>query len=305
MKHAPWTPDGFDDWQRHYPATRFARQAGSLDWTGQFLDCWRQRHARLPRSTTIVLIAGLYSEFLSGCHRDAHRALTAAGYRVLTVPVRSARGVVAQGKHIAAWLSQTLAPHEAFVALTHSKGGLDTIAALVGAPALMACCDGVVLVQPPVGPSTFIDEVFSAPGHATHTSLRKRVARAMLASRWMADGTRDISSGRDPRIATLLQNIPESVHLIHAVSWSIEASTRFDSHHAKLNANRPDCAHDGQFYLEQQILPGKPQVCLPRLDHGQPVLGGLNFDAGRFWLALADLLHVTRSGHSPHQIQTR
>jgi len=37
-----------------------------------------------------------------------------------------------------------------------------------------------------------------------------------------------------------------------------------------------------------------PQVCLPRLDHGQPVLGGLGFDAGRFWLALADLLHVSR-----------
>ncbi|OBR48038.1 hypothetical protein [Paraburkholderia tropica] len=296
MKRAPWTPDGFDDWQRHYPATPFARHTGSLDWTNRFQDCWHQRHARLPRSTTIVLIAGLYSEYLRGCHRDARHTLTSAGYRVLSAPVRSAHGVFAQGRHIAAWLGESLAPRETFVALAHSKGGIDMIAALASAPALMARCEGIALVQPPVGPSPVIDRLFNAAAHSPHATLRERAVRMLLASRWMAQGTRDIGRARDSRIDALLRAIPASLHLVHAVSWSIEASTRFDSHHAQLDATRPGCAHDGQFYVEHQVLPGQPQICLPRLDHGQPVLGGLNFDAGRFWLALADLLHVTRTG---------
>ncbi|WP_446904849.1 hypothetical protein [Burkholderia sp. YIM B11467] len=92
----------------------------------------------------------------------------------------------------------------------------------------------------------------------------------------------------------MLAALPRDLHLVHGVSWSVEASTRFDSHHGRLNGHRPGCAHDGQFYLEHQVMAGIPQICLPRLDHGQPVLGGLGFDAGRFWLAFADLLHVTR-----------
>ncbi|CAB3809098.1 hypothetical protein LMG28688_06921 [Paraburkholderia caffeinitolerans] len=291
MKHPAWTPAGFDEWQRHYPATPFSRNAGPFDWTECFIDCWNRQQARLPTPTTVVLVAGLYSECLPGCHRDARRALGGAGYRVVTVPVRSSRAVMTQGEHIAAWLHKRLARDEAFIALTHSKGGIDTLAALVGDPALMNRCAGIALVQPPVGPSAIIDKLFSPP--SAPMPLLERAARRFMRTRWTAQGTRDISSNRDPCVAAMLRAIPGELHLVHAVSWSIEPATRFDSHHTRLNGYRPDCAHDGQFYLEHQVLPGVPQICLPRLDHGQPVLGGLGFDAGRFWLALADLLHVT------------
>ncbi|WP_043284744.1 lipase family protein [Paraburkholderia oxyphila] len=291
VKRPAWSPAGFDDWQRHYPSTPFARHAGARDWTACFIDCWNRQRAGLPTTTTVVLVAGLYSECLPGCHRDARRALGAAGYRVVTVPVRSSRTVMTQGAHIAAWLRRHLAPGEAFIALTHSKGGIDTLAAVISDPALMGQCTGIALVQPPVGPSAIIDRLFGAP--TPRMPLLERAARRLMRTRWTAQGTRDISSDRDPRVAAMLSAIPGELHLVHAVSWSIEPATRFDSHHTRLNGYRPDCAHDGQFYLEHQVLPGIPQICLPRLDHGQPVLGGLGFDAGRFWLALADLLHVT------------
>ncbi|WP_217447272.1 hypothetical protein [Burkholderia pyrrocinia] len=295
MMRAPWTPDGFDDWRRHYPATPFARADAALDRTDAFIDGWMQRTARLPLTTTIVLVAGLYSEWLPGCNRSARQTLGAAGYRVLTVPVRSARGVVDQGAHIGVYLRAHLPAGDEFVALAHSKGGIDTLAALVGDPVLAKRCAGIALVQPPIGPSSIVDTIFrhGLPPHAA-APWPDRIAHRLLRTRWADGGTRDISSRRDPRVGAMLAALPRDLHLVHAVSWSVEASTRFDSHHARLHGHRPGCAHDGQFYLEHQVMPGKPQICLPRLDHGQPVLGGLGFDAGRFWLAVADLLHVTR-----------
>ncbi len=300
MKPAAWTPDGFDDWRTPYPATPFRRADGGLDASARFLDGWHRDAARLPIATTVVLIAGLYSEWLPGCHRAARQRLGAAGYAVLSVPVRASRGVFDQGARIAAWLRAHLPASGDFVVLAHSKGGIDTLAALAGDAALRARCTGLALVQPPVGPSAIVDAIFAthrepdARARPHPASLLEPIARRLLSSRWAADGTRDISSRRDPRVAALLGAPPRDLHCVHAVSWSVAAATRLDSHHARLNARRPGCAHDGQFYLDHQVLPGLPQVCLPRLDHGQPVIGGLGFDAGRFWLALADVLHVTR-----------
>lgn len=294
----PWTPYGFDDWRQHYPATPFARAAGGLDWTGRYIDCWERARAHLPRETVVVLVAGLYSEGLPRCHGDAVLALRRAGYRVLRLPMRSSRGVVAQGRHIAVTLRARLRGGERFVALTHSKGGIDMLAALDGDPALRARCDGLALVQPPVGPASIVDDImgWGAPPAPDGAGWKDSIARRLLRTRWVADGTRDISSRRDPSVAPMLARLPRELHCVHAVSWSIERSSRFDAHHGRLNARRPGCAHDGQFYLEHQVLAGMPQLCLPHLDHGQPVLGGLGFDAGRFWLALAELLHASRPG---------
>ncbi|MFM0649539.1 hypothetical protein PQR14_34920 [Paraburkholderia bryophila] len=300
MKRVAWTPAGFDDWRTFYPTTPFRRPEVGLDLTSRFIEGWTRNAARLPATTTVVLIAGLYSEWLPGCHRAARRTLRAAGYRVLPVPVRSARDVFDQGAHIAAFLRARLPASGDFVALAHSKGGIDTLAALTGDPALRARCAGIALVQPPVGPSAIVDAILGDPvdksGPVPPAPVTERIARRLLNSRLAAGGTRDISSRRDPRVGAMLAAIPDDLHLVHAVSWSITTATRFDSHHARLNGFRPGCAHDGQFYLEHQVLPGHLQICLPRLDHGQPVIGGLGFDAGRFWLALADLLHVTRRG---------
>jgi hypothetical protein len=305
-----WTPHGFDDWRRYYPATPFAPAAEGLDWTGRFIDCWNRSSSRLPRNTVVVLVAGLYSEWLPRCHRDALHALRDAGYSVLRVPVRSSRGVVEQGRHIAATLNAFLSDGHRFVALTHSKGGIDTLAACVSDASLRTRCDGIALVQPPVGPASLVDDMLGWGATPPLDAMRWQdsVGRRLLRTRWVADGTRDISSRRDPRVAAMLASIPTDLHCVHAVSWSIERSSRFDAYHERLNARRPGCAHDGQFYLEHQVLTGVPQVCLPRLDHGQPVLGGLGFDAGRFWLALADLLHATsgddsrRGAGASHQI---
>ncbi|SFI13732.1 hypothetical protein [Paraburkholderia megapolitana] len=322
-----WTPHGFDDWRRHFPSTPFAQPAGELDWTARFIACWERPALRLPRDTVVVLVSGLYSEWLPRCHRDAARALRGAGYRVLRIPVRSSRGVMTQATHIGATLRAHLSDGQRFIALTHSKGGIDTLAALAADPALCERCDGIALVQPPVGPALVVDEILgwgpaeamsttpgtrspatqapatpastcpttsTSPTPRTERPWHDRIGRPLLRSRWLADGTRDISSRRDPRVATMLANLPHGLHSVHAISWSIERSSRFDTFHARLDARRPGCAHDGQFYLEDQALAGLPQICLPRLDHGQPVLGGLGFDSGRFWLALADLLHASR-----------
>ncbi|KVC60135.1 hypothetical protein WI72_13020 [Burkholderia ubonensis] len=292
--HPAWLPYGFDDWRRHYPSTPFERAPAALDWTARFIDCWHAPGAAARADTIIVLIAGLYSEWIPACFRHAARALHAARYPVLRVPVRSSRGVLEQGRHIVRALHARMPAGSRFIVLAHSKGGLDALAALHADSGLRARCDGIALVQPPVGPSAIVDGLLDRRGARIDPAWLRWTAGKLLRTRWLHAGSRDIGSGRDAGIANLLSALPGDLHCVHVVSWSVERQSRFDAHHPRLDRYRPGCAHDGQFYLDHQTIRGMPQVCMPHLDHGQPVLGGAGFDAGRFWLALVALLDATR-----------
>jgi hypothetical protein len=287
-----WTPEGFAEWPRHFPATEFVAPDALLDCTEQFIASWHKPMLSLSQDTLVVLVAGLFSEWLPGCFQDCARTLRRLGYPVLRMPVRSSRGVMAQGRHISQVLTAQLRQGQRFVVLAHSKGGLDALAALAQDKLLRQACDGVVLVQPPTGPSTVIDDLLAcSAGQSNLDYPFDRVRRVLAKTRWVAAGARDISSLRDPHISDLLEHLPADVQCLHVISWSAVPSSRLDTHHARLNARRPGCAHDGQFYLEHQRIAGMPQICLPRLDHGQPVLGGGGFDATRFWLTLLDVVH--------------
>lgn len=296
-----WTPEGFDDWQSHFPATTFTRPPAALDWTGMFLESWRTPPSTLPKDTLVVLVAGLYSEFILYCNRACARSLKSEGYEVLRMPVRSSRGVIAQGEHIAAVLGKRLRPGQRFVVLAHSKGSLDTLATLTQNPALLDACDGIALVQPPVGPSPIIDDLLGYSARDTGPGYRMdRFRQAMVNSTLLAEGTRDISSHRDPQVANMLSALPDTLHCVHVVSWSAVRRSRFDTHHQRLNALRPGHAHDGQFYMEDLAIPGLPQICLPDVDHGQPILGGAGFDPARFWRTLLEVLHQTLPVRTDH-----
>ncbi|EAY66004.1 hypothetical protein BCPG_04377 [Burkholderia cenocepacia PC184] len=275
--------------------TPFEPAPTALDWTERFIECWHAHDAHASSNIVIVLIAGLYSEWIPACFRHAALALRAARYSILRVPVRSSRAVAEQGAHIVRNLYARLPADRRFIVLAHSKGGLDALAALHADSGLRARCDGIALVQPPVGPSAIIDGLLEQGGARVDPAWVGGVAGRLLRTRWLYAGSRDIGSGRDAGIANLLSTVPGGLHCVHVVSWSIERTSRFDAHHSRLDRYRPGCAHDGQFYLDHQTIRGIPRVCVPHLDHGQPVLGGAGFDAGRFWLALVALLNGARA----------
>lgn len=301
MATAYWTPEGFDEWQRYFPDTPFVSPPPHLDWTQHFISSWHARTPSTPRSTLVVLVAGLFSEWLPRCFHGCTEALQNAGYQVLRIPVRSSRGVIAQGTHIGTVLSAGLERGQRFVVLAHSKGGIDTLAGLVENPELLKNCDGVALVQPPVGPSPIVDTLLGcAPPQPVTRYPLDLLRRTFINTSWTAAGARDISGLRDQRVAQVLNSLPDKLHCLHAISWSLGSQSRLDTHHARLNTLRTGCAHDGQFYLESQLLRGVPYIGLPSLDHGQPMLGGGGLDTVRFWLTLLDVLHRTQPTTAAH-----
>ena len=61
-------------------------------------------------------------------------------------------------------------------------------------------------------------------------------------------------------------------------------------HFFRLKQIRPGAAHDGQFFVEDQIWPGASRVLLPEVDHAQTVMGNAGFDSARLWGTLLEML---------------
>jgi len=74
-----------------------------------------------------------------------------------------------------------------------------------------------------------------------------------------------------------------------------------DSFHARLAQLRPGCAHDGQFFIEDQLWRGAEHVLLPEIDHAQAVMSNDGFDAPRLWLTLLAMLLDRAHGVRPAQ----
>jgi alpha-beta hydrolase superfamily lysophospholipase len=285
MSANPWTPEGFEAYAVHYPGTAWPPVPKERDRTEAFIARWRSAEPYRPNGVgTVVLTPGLFSEWLPRCFAPAARALSAAGFRVVRTRVRSRHGVRDQAARIAAEVMTKLEPDERFVWCGHSKGAIDLLYALQTTAPLRKACAAAVVAQPAVGISRVVDRWQNEP-----RGVRERIGRALIASEPVREGVREISGGRDPVIADWLEGFEPSVPTVCAVSWSIQPTSWVDSYHRTLNEIAPGHAHDGQFLMVDQRLPEASLVCLPELDHAQPVLGGHSFDAGRFWRTLVEI----------------
>jgi hypothetical protein len=153
---------------------------------------------------------------------------------------------------------------------------------------------GVALVQTPSAASAIMESILTGCHEQTITRRRTRFSekaqKAIFSLPAFRDGCEQlIAPGIDECVATL-QACPFPFPVISVATWSVEPTSWVDSNHRRLGEIRPGHAHDGQFYLHDQLWPCAEQLVLGRIDHAQSVMGGHGFDVARFWKTLACMI---------------
>ena len=248
--------------------------------TATFIEHWENNGILELSGVAAVLTPGLFAEFLPNCFADGARMLERAGLRVLRSRPRTRATVMSQAAQLNSSILNWLRPAEDFVWCTHSKGGIDAMAALTRHKQLSQRCKALVLCQPPIGGSWILNRCLHTP-----SGLREHMTRYLLRSP-LGRGCLDITDQRPPQTQCLVDRFVPPVPILQVVSWSTTPTHWLDAYHERLNALRPGWAHDGQFFVDDQIAPNTGIVGLPRLDHAQPVLGGHGLDVGRLWKTL-------------------
>jgi hypothetical protein len=284
---------GFDLYRERYPATP-PLAAPASDITADFARAWSAAEISAPAAgtdVTCVLVRGIFGSWMPRHFAAPLEHLRRAGYRAL-IAQTWATGTIGTNAALLRADVERRVPTGRLLFLCHSKGGLDLLTMLAAAPLVRARTAGIALCQTPragcvVLESLLLDSHAASAGDAQRA--KERAAALAIRLTGGRDACLELTSPRLQHTASELTQVAAALPLVSVASWSSEPTAWLDSQHARLAAIRPQCAHDGLFYLEDLIWPCGRQVLLPRLDHAQMCVGGGGFDHGRFWVALANL----------------
>lgn len=244
----------------------------------------------------IVFVRGLFGRLMINHFRTPLKELSALGFKASIVKNYISGSTPKETPQLRQHIKSKCSSSNRLIFLAHSKGGLDTLSLLAEDEALRNRTAGVVLVQTPRGPSPVIESILQKKhrGSAGRRELLKEMvfAQAMKAFR-LDEGCLSLTHPSIVSILSKIDAIEFKFPVLAVSSWSLTPTSWLDSFHLRLGQIRDLSAHDGQFYIEDQLWPQFQNILLREVDHAQPVVGGLGFDHGNLWKSL--LLMLVRS----------
>jgi hypothetical protein len=292
-----WTPHGFSRYRQYYPATPDLRARRYTDASDDFIETWNrcgassEPHHR-AKKIGFVIVRGLFGGWIPRHFRAPLEALLGADYTAMIAHSRPAGTIAANAAAIGRDVEARIPREHRLLFLCHSKGGLDTLAMLLRFPNILRRTAALVLCQTPRAGCAVLESILLGrhrPASNAHSWGTEGLLRSAIGLAGASHGCLDITAPRIDGHVVEIDRAALAVPIVSVASWSITPTAWLDSQHARLQAIRPGCAHDGLFFLEDLLWPGSAQILLPHIDHSQPTVGGKGFDHGRFWLALARL----------------
>lgn len=290
----PWQPTGFAEYRQRFPSSPHLEPLARASATAEFVATWNDLPAISPPvpETCFVFVRGLFGSWIPRHFAHPLQMLQRAGLRAIIANTRAAGTIEENARAVERDVLERVAENERIVFLCHSKGGLDTLAALATSAPMRARTGAVVLCQTPRESCAVLEAVLLGAYSDVASygdRVKERLAGVALDVCAARSGCLDITSPRIEEWVRRIDGCEPTLPMVSVASWSSHPTSWLESQHARLATVRSGCAHDGLFFTEQLIWPVGEQVLLPRLDHSQPGVGGAGFDHGRFWLALAQL----------------
>lgn len=300
-----WSPAGFDEYLVRFPETPALTPEPGPELTARFVERWQEapgaeeyaawgdRLGTLKSSASVIFARGYLGNYMFGNLQKPRRALERAGVPALIVK-SPARGKVSENADgLARFVAERVSTPR-FVMCGHSRGGLESLMMLARHPELAKRCDGVLLSQTSRGPSAVLGSMLLAEHRESlagaHRRFAEAIQRASLRCIGAARGGLELTGDGLREVLKEIDAAPVTCPVFQTASWSVQPTAWLDSFHERLGEIAPGCAHDGQFFLQDQIWPKLPHVLLPRVDHAQPAMGGFGFDHVRYWFVMLSLL---------------
>ena len=304
LGHNKWTPLGSLDYLNHYPNTPVLPKCNQ-NISEAYSDTWHRlldiKNRVAPLGTdeiTIVIVKGIFGDLMPGNFKATFILLKSLGLHVIFAEPHKASATIEKNaisfkNSIERQVTNT---EKKLLFLTHSKGGLDTLWAMLKFPKLKERTVGIALVQCTRDASGILEGIFTKkyPNYSKKDTFKDLIANKVITYLGYKSGCLELTS---PKINATIDSIDKQQFdfpIIAVATWSILPTSRLDSFHKRLKLIRPGSAHDGQFFIEYQLWLNFEQIILGNIDHSQPAMGGNGFDDSHFYLCLLHLFFIDR-----------
>jgi hypothetical protein len=269
-----------------------ASPAGGADLTRTYLNAYNDTcafgtaHAEALRRHQVLLVPGYLSDLNPDHFADHMRWLGALGVEHKKVAVRSGHSSEINSAVIAAAIKSSAKP---VILITHSKGAIDTLEALLSEPLLRGKVAGWISLQGPFFGSPVADKLLD--GSLINPIIATVILGFFGGTRESAQGLTTGASGsyyrgRATAITQLLRDVPAVAFAsIIESAPGASANTALSIPHDMLA--RDGIRSDGLVPLDSAVLPGMDFVKVSGVDHIAPVTSAQQpFDRVRMTQAL-------------------
>lgn len=265
-----------------------ARAASGMDLTQNYLNAFNNDCAfgaaqvKALRKYKVLLVPGYLSDLNPTYFADQLRWLASINVEHEKVAVKSGQGIKINAPIVAAAIRKSAKP---VILITHSKGSVDTLDALIAEPLLRSKVKGWVSLQGAFLGSPIADKVLDG-------SLLNPIVAAVILN--LFGGTQDSAQGLTTAasLAYYRDHLVEINQLLRDVPAIAFASAIDSAPSARANSileipyelmARDGIRNDGLVPLDAAVLPGMDYIKISGVDHIAPVMPAqLRFDRVRF-----------------------
>lgn len=251
------------------------------------------------QSPNYILVRGLLGSYMPGHFRRVQEDLHAMGAKCQIAPTDPAGTLAHNSKLIASKLTKRIESGRPMIFLAHSKGGIETLAALKANEELLQQTSAVVLFQTPKRGAPYLKSLYRQDFKKNFNQrLKEGLHRTVLNSIFAREACEELTVDTE---LPFVRDIEATRFPFPVFSYST-FSTK-NSGWIELQANRiaelePDKPNDGVFLTEDQVWPQFEHRQIEEVDHAEPTVGSRRINERDLWrrvLAENGLLPKLRS----------
>ncbi len=262
-------------------------------------------HVNALRRYQVLLVPGYFADYEPAYFADAMRWLASIGVAHQKVAIASGQSVATNSAIIATAIRQAAQP---ILLITHSKGSVDTLDALLSEAALRTKVHGWISLQGAFFGSPVADKLLD--GSAINPLFATLILGFFGGTRESAHGlstgaSRQYYRERAAAIRQLLRDVP-ALALASAVDAKPDtvANTSLELPYEWMA--REGIRNDGLIPIDAAVLPDMDFIRLSGIDHIAPVMAAQKpFDRVRMLKALLLTLRAPAQQGTPQHVQQR
>lgn len=231
-----------------------------------------------------ILVRGLLGAYMPGHFKKVQADLQQAGAKAVFAPTDPGGTIIENAKMIAQHLPKKTESSQRLVFLAHSKGGLETLGALMMSPALTLQTSAVVLFQTPKRGAPYLKSLFqkNIPKDSIQT-VREGLHKVALTALFAKSACQELATNGVLPFVTDIESREFNFPIFSYSTFSTENSGWIELQSNRISQLEPGKQNDGVFLTEDQVWPQFTHRELPEIDHAEPTVGSLRIDESVLW----------------------
>lgn len=236
------------------------------------------------RQPTYILVRGLLGAYMPGHFKKVQSELQRGGAEVRFAPTDPAGTISQNAESIAHNLPKVIGQSNSVVFLAHSKGGLETLGAILNNPSLGKRTKAAILFQTPKRGAPYLKSLFrenipKQPFQSVREYMHKLALTAILAK----PACTELAGDEELPFVNEIERTRFSFPIFSYSTFSTSNSGWIELQANRINQLEPGRRNDGVFLTEDQVWPQFFHRELPEIDHAEPTVGSARIDEAALW----------------------